>query len=346
MPNTVVDYKVAINVWSRLDAGESRRDIATQGGPSETTVRRLATAMDLFDANRPLGDLNLATGWALAMCGKVKGYWENYQANRVKVENPRGPGRSRDAGNKENPAQAERSGHWRDLRSLARKIGDSLAAELPSLLGFKWFSVPPAPVRGANGQLELVIDQEERLLLNALKQHLPGHDVWKLERSWLDSVARLTEVLENLVAWAERHALLASWPRVSREEAQGGKKGFTEQFARMLVLERAEERCGLPRARWDWEFVQPNGDRTWWELRRTKNQSTFKLVASSPDKAELDALTQCYADILREMAVINEVQELVKAYDQTTQLREQLRDQLLNIANLAVFTGRCELWPA
>jgi hypothetical protein len=115
MPNRVVTCKLAQDVWSRLEAREGRSHIAEDLGTSERTVQRLAKAQDMFEADRPRGEIGTQTGWSVETIRELKEYWGKFQETRVKYgHSPTGYG---DQG--EDPDQAERSGHWPSLRSLA-----------------------------------------------------------------------------------------------------------------------------------------------------------------------------------------------------------------------------------
>ena len=62
MPKTVVTKELALAVWSRLDDGENRPDIAEDLHLSERTVQRLGAAWSKLEAIRPNGEISLATG--------------------------------------------------------------------------------------------------------------------------------------------------------------------------------------------------------------------------------------------------------------------------------------------
>ncbi len=102
----------------------------------------------------------------------------------------------------EDPGQAERSGHWRALRSVAKTLKGQIYAPLPQLLGFPW------QIGDWNGALEigsnsmwhfttqltskydelfgaseddvLFKSSDGHILFSALKEHLPDDIAWDL----------------------------------------------------------------------------------------------------------------------------------------------------------------------
>ena len=119
--------------------------------------------------------------------------------------------------------------------------------------------------------------------------------------------------------------------------------GLTDYFAKSLVLEAAEEACGLPRNGYGWEISAPNTKRKSWLLRRVRNGSSFVPVAVGPDGPALDGIKELHQKELVRIKSLKQSKAIRAEWLELEGITTALAKELDRIANLALFPNKCIL---
>lgn len=240
----------------------------------------------------------------------------------------------------EDAAQAELSGHWPRLRTLASALAAAVALPLPQLLGFPWshslarnawIAVYPSGV-------EVRADGDDTTLMRALREHLPQHDIWGRLAAWERTGGQLAERLRELGSLVDGSDALRDWLEISKQEADEGTRGRTEWFAKSIVLVAAERAVGIGRTDDEYRIrMLPHGSAGLvWE-RVTNSFVPLGSAPVSEDLAELQALHERMAEQL-------DCESIQSVHESLQTSGAELREMFGNISHQAQFAGICSLW--
>ena len=245
----------------------------------------------------------------------------------------------------EDPAQAERSGHWPALHDTAKALRDQLYVPLAQLLGFPWRYSDYNPALDLIATVEgLVVDlkPERETFLVVLRKHLPNDAAWAHLEAWKVGVEELARELSHLCAWAERQPEIQGRNWRPEEEVQQGVPGVTLFFVKAMILEAVEAACNLPRARYDYHEVPSESG---WVLQWFRNSTSYAHLAAARDRQGAVELKEAHVALRSRMAGVSQVHEVAARHRKVLEVKEALSTELDRISRFAVFPGRCSLFP-
>ncbi len=248
----------------------------------------------------------------------------------------------------EDPALASRE-HWVHLKNAARILGTVTRSAPPyaQLLDFPW-SYSPEHRDGLvtnfrSKSVEISLEVEQSLYLDALKEHLHNHRAWGYLDSWISQVQELLTELKNFCEQVDVRSHVKGKTRITEEQAKVGEEGVTEFFARSITLDAAERACGISRDVHHYE-VRPN---QFWEAKALmiyRDSNSYITLASSADAEELEQLQKHHQTMRGSMVNEPEGQRVVESYRRVGESCKPLSGELLRIANLVELPGSCSFY--
>lgn len=248
----------------------------------------------------------------------------------------------------EDPALASRE-HWVHLKNAARILGTvtSSAPPFAQLLDFPWATGPEGRAglvtNFHGGSVEISLEAEQSLYLDALKEHLHTHRAWGYLDSWISEVQELLSELKNFCEQVDVRSHVEGKTRITEEQAKVGEEGVTEFFARSTTLDAAERACGISRDVHHYEVRQNQ----FWEVRTLmiyRDSMSYITLASSEDVEELEQLQQHHQRMRDSMVNEPEGQRVVESYRRVGESCKPLSRELLRIANLVELSGSCSIY--
>lgn len=248
----------------------------------------------------------------------------------------------------EDPALASRR-HWIDLRNVARILGTVTGSAPPfaQLLDFPW-SIALEHRAGLvtnfqSKSVEISLEAEQSLYLDALKEHLHTHKAWDYLDLWISQVEELMSELINFCEQVDVRSDVERKTRITEEQAKMGEEGVTEYFAKSITLDAAERLCDISRATHSYE-QRPDQVVELKTLLLYRNSSSFVTLASSADSEELEQLQHHHETMRDRMVNEPEGQRVVESYRRVEESSKPLSAELLRIANLVELPGSCSLY--
>ena len=247
----------------------------------------------------------------------------------------------------EDPTLASRE-HWVDLKNAARTLGTVIRSAPPfaQLLDFPWSYNPEhrdGLVTNLQGKgVEISLEVEQSLYLDALKEHLHAHKAWGYLDSWISQVQELMSELKTFCELVDVRSHVEGKTRNTEEQAKLGAEGLTEFFARSITLDATERMCGISRATHSYE-QRSNQFLEMKTLLLHRNSSSFVTIASSADSEDLERLKHHHETMRDRMANEPEGQRVVASYRRLGESGKPLSAELLWIANLVELPGSCSL---
>lgn len=247
----------------------------------------------------------------------------------------------------ENPALASRK-HWVDLKGAARILGNVTRSAPPfaQLLDFPWSYSPEhrdGLVTNLQGKsVDISLEVEQSLYLDALKEHLHAHRAWGYLDTWISQVQELMSELKTFCELLDVRCHVEGKTRITEEQAKLGAEGLTEFFARSITLDAAERMCGISRATHSYE-QRSNQFLEMKTLLLHRNSSSFVTLASSADSEDLEQLQHHHETMRDRIANEPEGQRVVATYRRLGESGKPLSAELLWIANLVELPGSCSL---
>ena len=259
---------------------------------------------------------------------------------------PNGP----DGKGHEDPAQAERSGHWPALRETAEACAAGLSEGVPfaQVLGFPWRVWPDysnvLSIERQGDGVAVSLRAEGTPLFLALREHLSTNDAWSHLTEWKVEASELSRALLRLCDWPKDRPETNGVTWVSEKDVSRRAEGVTEYFTNVVVLDVAEEKCNVQPVHREYELDSVGRGR--WTLKWTRNYSTYVILAASNRREELERLQIVHTALRTRMLETAEVDELVKRYHSGENIRKNLRRELDRISLMAKFPGLCSLYSS
>jgi hypothetical protein len=253
----------------------------------------------------------------------------------------------------ENPAQAERSGHWPGLRTAARTLRKQLSAPPDQLLGLgKLGNYNSCLILESSGdQLKVTLKVEEELLFSALREHLPDKPAWDILERWKRQVKEIHRRLSELCWWVMEQPEIQGLPSVARIESATNASGLTEAYAKTVLLESVDDarRCGTVgafrrRPIEQMYEISPQSLDTNQRVLEWKLAGLRCVIAVGEDSGELERLKGLHIRLQEDIRSIPEFRAVVECFKELGRLREALQQELQWIEHLPKFPGSCGLW--
>lgn len=250
----------------------------------------------------------------------------------------------------EDPAQAERSGHWPGLRGTAHDLESQLRDGLPfaQALRFPWRTWPDYngglafDEKGPDAVVPLSVERSP--LLGALKEHLPFEPAWLYLDNWKRSILDLSTALTRLSAAVKDKTEIKETRFISHEEAYEGLEGVTDFYAKTVALDVAEIECAVHAVQNEFK-VESLGSRLW-VLRWYRNSSSHVILAVNRNRYELERLEKAHLTLRQRANRTPELKRVVEEHQKAEMTKESLVGELRKLALMAEFPGRCSLYSA
>ncbi len=236
--------------------------------------------------------------------------------------------------------QMEHSGHWPDLRKAAATLDDQLSAPVQQLLALSnldaWNESLVIDCAGGETNVSLKLEEDPRF--RGLKEHFPGHKVWRLLEEWKGKVELIHGQLPALRRWV-----------IDYVEESGSTDLCTERFAPTIVSNVVEDVyfgrsvSDFYRTSLENEYEISRDGSLW--LVRWKRVGVQYLIGTSGKQEEVEALKRRHIELREELRDAPALQVVVDDYRQLIQIRDALSRELDQFAHMAGFPRdkRCRL---
>ena len=255
-------------------------------------------------------------------------------------------GRAADSGAED--SLLARESHWPALRQIAQELRAQGNGGVPfaQVLGFPWRSLDyngglVISRTGSGNRVSLTSEKSQ--LFGALKEHLPSHQAWNSLYSWRRQSRALHDALLRACELVKEEPELKRRPLITREDIENGAEGLTDFFPRSIVLERAEQTCGVGPGRHEFEVIMPSKARRT-VLRWTRYSSSYVDLAASVDSDDLGRLEKIHREIGERLLARPEMATLEQAYRGLSKTTKALDSHLERIGLLVEFPGSCSLY--
>ena len=255
-------------------------------------------------------------------------------------------GRAADSGAED--SLLARESHWPALRQIAQELRAQGNGGVPfaQVLGFPWRSLDyngglVISRTGSGNRVSLTSEKSQ--LFSALKEHLPSHQAWNSLYSWHRQGRALHDALLRACELVKEEPELKRRPLITREDIENGAEGLTDFFPRSIVLERAEQTCGVGPGRHEFEVIMPSKARRT-VLRWTRYSSSYVDLAASVDSDDLGRLEKIHREIGERLLARPEMATLEQAYRGLSKTTKALDSHLERIGLLVEFPGSCSLY--
>ena len=265
------------------------------------------------------------------------------------VDGPGIGGTQEEPAAREDPAQAESSGHWPALRDLAKQLQGELdpRTALIQLLGFPWMNVPKhLVIEGSGTDTGVRLEAESELIFDALKDHLPDDPAWDHLKRWKAEMSCVSAQLQRLCEWVRRQPGIHGRPFITQDKLRQEATGLTDYFASSIVLEVGEDLFNVPKALYALDVRQTPGTRplSTRVLEWTRNSTNFAYLAASTDLSDLEQLTAHHAALRDRLLASPEARELGRLHRQLEETGQALSQGLERISKLVRFPSVCRLY--
>ena len=244
----------------------------------------------------------------------------------------------------------EQSGHWQGLRNAAVSLGEQLWAPVQQLVGLRAWDERNEFLKcdwSDNSRVGLVIEEQE--LFRRLQEHLPDHRAWDLLEQWKGKVEFIHRNLQDLCQWVLEEPGISSLRQIPPGGSVHSNAGIFEWFAPTVVSNAVQDVChGEPvddiyRDLVEKEYVisAPSSGSL---LSLTWAVVTHKyVIATSEDPDELEAQKRFHIELREDIREQPKFQDVVDGYRQLSRNAVELKKELQQISNLAIFPVRCKL---
>lgn len=341
----------AKELWSALLRGWRDSDVtadfgAREGYPSRRTIQRFVQVHKIRSKpGATATDVENAGIWRdRELVDQVNRWWDNWQ-QLATPEKPISAGRSVS----EDSHHAEASGHWPGLRDTARRLGLEVSggAPFPQLLGFRWstsFDQNGAlKLTSGRSSIRYALNVESTPLMGSLWEHLEDGGLKDLLARWVDKIPSRKAAIDDVVLRVKASELLRGYSKVD-VDPEPEAKGITDWFVRTAVLWACEDRCERRRPNGTIE-IETIGSKATNVLMLHREEGGYAPLAFHTDQKKLDGLLRDHAKLVEVASFnINEL-GLPRAHKDFMELGRRVIEVTERVAAMAVFTGRCYLYP-
>ena len=234
--------------------------------------------------------------------------------------------------------QMEESCHWPELRKIAGTLAEQIEAPVPQLLKLsEWDSRnEDLMIDSAGAKTDVSLKAEKDLLFCALIEHLPAHNAWLLLEEWKSRVTNLIDQLPRLCRWVLEHV-----------DGPAMNNSLTSRFAATIVSLAVED-VYLRRPEDDFHTrsmenaYETSKDGDLWSLTLVLVGVRY-AIARLKNQDELENIKSRHIKLRGEIKLSDAMDAIVNDYRQLTQIGDELRKDLEQLAHRAAFPGRCGL---
>ena len=248
-----------LNLWRKLDSGESVRDVVSDvkgksGYGRERTLRRYAQVLQGFKEELESEIIEKKTGLSVKLIDRLRNLWE--QKHQKEIQDRQKPGGK--------ILLEEEPGNRRALRRIVRRWRRELKTFSPVQLLQEWLEKAHedaitrfytnedaemlySKARERHGQplqSKPFLQVENDPTFELLQQRFPTSDIWTALNAWHNRIALYIQAFYGILKEIE-HLAVGAWDAVSAEMVKKGIKGV--DWIDCVNFTGFEKRCKLER---------------------------------------------------------------------------------------------------
>ena len=247
--------------------------------------------------------------------------------------------------------QMEQSGHWPGLREAAVTLDHQLRAPVQQLLGMPvWDERNESLVCDwSDNNAKVSLSGEKDELFRRLKEHLPTQGFLHLLEEWKSKVAIIHGGLDELCQWVLAQPGISDLPLTPPDSLVRNNHGISVWFAPTVVSNAVvdvyhdEPVDAFYQSSIEQEYgLSPPAKEEFWLLTWSQMEHSY-VIASWENRDDLDNLNRRHIELRLEIRELEIFKSVVDDYRRLNQDAEELKEKLVQIANLAIFPGSCGL---